>query len=72
MKRPIRTEYFAAGKDTEPAALGHSCSERGSVRGAVVRIFMNEYARARVTKDGVPLFTICRNGKDVQVRYGRS
>ena len=70
MKRPFRTEYLRGSGD--PVSYGHSASEKGSVRGAVVRIFMKQYDVARVLYDGVLLFTIRRTRAGVQVRYGRS
>ena len=72
MKRPYRTEYFLDSSATEPTSYGHSCSEQGSVRGAVVRIFMHQYSHARVSVGAVPLFTIRRSATGIQVRYGRS
>jgi hypothetical protein len=72
MKRPYRTEYFLNADAPLPASYGHSCSEQGSVRGAVVRVFVHQYNHARIVKDGVPLFTIRRSATGIQVRYGRS
>jgi hypothetical protein len=72
MKRPYRTEYFLDSSATEPTSYGHSCSEQGAVRGAVVRIFMHQYSHAKVSQHGVPLFTIRRSATGIQVRYGRS
>ena len=71
-KRPYRTEYFLSADASEPTSYGHSCSEQGSVRGAVVRIFMHQYSHARVSVGAVPLFTIRRSATGIQVRYGRS
>ena len=72
MKRPFRTEYFVNPALGTPDSLGHSCSEKGSVRGAVVRIFMRQYAMARVFHEGAAVFTIRRGRSGIQVRYGRS
>lgn len=72
MNRPYRTEYFLDATASMPTSYGHSASEKGSVRGAVVRIFMHQYSHARVLIDGVLLFTIRRSKTGVQVRYGRS
>ncbi len=72
MKRPYRTEYFTDQAAKTPVSLGHSCSEQGSVRGAVVRIFVHQYDAARVYHEGVPLFTIRRTRSGVRVGYGRS
>lgn len=69
MKRPFRTEYYL-GKI--PASCGHSASEKGAIRGAVVRIFMKQYDNARVLYDGVVLFNIRTGATGIQVRYGRS
>jgi hypothetical protein len=69
MKRPYRTEYY---NGPHISSLGHSCSEQGSVRGAVVRIFMQQYSSARVLCDGAVLFNIRRSTEGIQVRYGQS
>lgn len=72
MKRPFRTEYFTGAVTGKPDALGHSCSEQGSVRGAVVRIFLRQYTTARVYFEDALIFTIKHTVTGVQVRYGRS
>jgi hypothetical protein len=69
--RPFRTEYFTDANHSS-CSSGHSCSEQGAVRGAVVRVFMRQYSLARVFHEGIPLFSIRRSRSGVQVRYGRS
>lgn len=71
MSRPYRTEYYL-NDDEVPTSLGHSASEKGAIRGAVVRIFMKQYDNARVSRDGVLLFNIRTGATGIQVRYGRS
>lgn len=71
MSRPYRTEYYLSD-DEVPTSLGHSASEKGAIRGAVVRIFMKQYDNARVSCDGVLIFNIRTSATGIQVRYGRS
>lgn len=72
MKRPFRTVYFHDQAGKVASTHGHSCSEKGAVRGAVVRVFVGQHGMARVYREGVALFTIRHNKTGVEVRYGTS
>lgn len=70
-KRPFRTHYFKAAASGSPDSQGYSKTERGAIRGAVVRIFVGEYTLARIyDEDGVLVYTIFVGSKGLQVGYG--
>lgn len=73
-KRPYETLYYAVkGTDSRgPDSKGYAASETGAIRAAVVRVFLGQYAQARVFEEGVLIYTILKNRKGIGVYYGAS
>lgn len=71
MHRPrlYTTCYYFKGED-KPHQLGHACSEVGALRAAIVRIFLGQYHRYVVHKDGVRILTIVRRRRTIATFLG--
>lgn len=71
MHRPrlYTTCYYLKGQD-EPHQLGHACTEVGALRAAVVRIFLGQYQRCVVHKNGVRILTIVRRRRTISTFLG--
>ena len=72
MSRPYTTHYYNSRDDAiaDWASHGHSASEKGAVRAAVVRVFVNQYAYARVYHEGAAIFTIGFTRTGLKIGFG--
>jgi hypothetical protein len=76
-RRPLQVRYYRLA-DTAPDfpdAYGHPTKEVGAIRGAVVRLFMGQYAIARVydVKTGHMVFSMHRRADGMpEVRFGKT
>lgn len=75
-KRAFHTYYYgdtARNNEATYRSQGHSATERGAIRGCVVRVFMGEHAMARVyDSEGVLIYTIKPGAHGMQIHYGRA
>ena len=73
-KRPYTTHYFDTeyGVAAHWATQGHSASEKGAIRGAVVRVFMAEHKYALIYEGQELIFTVHIGNKGLAVDYGRT
>jgi hypothetical protein len=71
-KRPYTTFYCNSPHDTQRMYVtqGHSVSEKGAIRGSVVRIFMREHAKAFIVFEGVLIYTVKSGTEGIKVSYG--
>lgn len=70
-KRPYKTIYYS-DLGYEHASQGHSASEKGAVRGAVVMVFTQQHRMARIYCDGACLYTVRPSKRGIDVTYGAS
>ena len=63
MKRPFQTLYYSSvrGRVQDWSSHGHAASEEGAIRAAVVRIFVDQYAVARIYEAGALIYTLYRD-----------
>lgn len=73
MKRPYKTHYYSSVRAKVQAwsSHGHAASDVGAVRAAVVRIFVDQYAVARIyDQDGALAYTLYRGRDGLHISYG--
>ncbi len=72
MIRPYTTHYYASRRDGVAAwaAHGHAASDKGAIRAAVVRVFVSQYAYARVYYEGAAIYTLAMTKTGLKVAYG--
>lgn len=72
MKRPFQTLYYSSvrGKVQDRSSHGHAASEEGAIRAAVVRIFVDQYAVARIYEAGALIYTLYRDRGGLHLSYG--
>ena len=71
MSRPrlYTTCYFFKGEE-KAHQTGHACTEVGALRAAIVRIFLGQYHRAVVHRDGVRILSIVRRRHTIATFLG--
>jgi hypothetical protein len=71
IKRPFTIHYHAHDSDV-PTSQGHAATDKGAIRAAVVRIFLEEHAEAIVydRRTGAVAYTIRVVGGALRVHYG--
>jgi hypothetical protein len=71
-KRPFRNLYYddTRADPTKPVTKGYAATEKGAIRGSVVRIFEGQHALTRVYHGGVLIYTIYNTKQGLQVHYG--
>lgn len=73
-KRPVRVRYYIDAKAMPDFwdAAGACKTEKGVVRGAFVRLFMGEFEKARVYREGICVLTITRQKNGMPIAsFGR-
>jgi hypothetical protein len=76
-RRPLQVRYYRLADTLPdfPDAYGHPTKEVGAIRGAMVRLFLGQYAVARVydVKTQRMVFSIHRRPDGMpEVRYGKT
>lgn len=70
--RPYRTLYYNSESTSAGyVSQGHSKTEKGAVRGSVVRIFMKEHIKALIYEGEVLIYTVGANSLGLRVAFGR-
>lgn len=74
LKRPYATRYYRTASDHELQRVGHGAAltEEGAIRGAVVRVFIGQYAKAIIfdRATGVPMYHVLNVAGGIRIRYG--
>lgn len=70
--RPIMTRYFATIAIREHSKSGAASTEKGAIRAAVPRVFMQEYEKAVIIdrRTGAVLYTIKALKGQIRMSYG--
>lgn len=75
LKRPFTTHYYGASPwGDRPDSQGHAASDKGAIRAAVVRIFLEEHNEAVVydRRTGAVAYTIRVVNGALRVHYGQA